>query len=111
MLHRGEATARPWPCSERKISLAAGVRFLITFITSIPAFGLFQPVLDDPAGDIAGAGTDNRIGVLFDLFEAGSARQGIATIPEFAWELSILSADPRSPRTDAPLPLSFALSS
>jgi uncharacterized protein DUF4386 len=47
--------------STRKISLAAGVLFLITFITSIPALYLFQPVLDDPAGYIAGAGADNRI--------------------------------------------------
>jgi hypothetical protein len=47
--------------SERKISLAAGVLFLITFITSIPALGLFQPVLDDPVGYIAGGGEDNQI--------------------------------------------------
>jgi Domain of unknown function (DUF4386) len=45
----------------RKISLAAGVLFLITFITSIPALALYQPVLDDPVGYIAGAGADNRI--------------------------------------------------
>ena len=38
-----------------------GVLFLITFITSIPALLLFQPVLDDPAGYITGAGEDNRI--------------------------------------------------
>jgi Domain of unknown function (DUF4386) len=47
--------------SSRRISLAAGVLFLITFITSILALGLFQPVLDDPAGYVAGAGADNRI--------------------------------------------------
>ncbi|MGD9571109.1 MAG: DUF4386 domain-containing protein [Thermoleophilia bacterium] len=41
--------------------LAAGVLFLITFITSIPALWLFQPVLDDPAGYIAGEGVDGRI--------------------------------------------------
>jgi hypothetical protein len=45
----------------RRISLAAGVLFLITFITSIPALALYQPVLDDPVGYIAGAGADNRI--------------------------------------------------
>src|SRR5439155_11597267 len=28
-------------------------------------------------------------GVLFNLFEAGSAPQGIATVPEFVWELSL----------------------
>jgi hypothetical protein len=47
--------------SHRRISLAFGVLFLATFITSIPALLLFQPVLDDPAGYIAGGGSDNRI--------------------------------------------------
>jgi hypothetical protein len=43
------------------LARATGVLFLITFVTSIPALYLFQPVLDDPAGYIAGAGADNRI--------------------------------------------------
>ena len=38
-----------------------GVLFIITFLTSIPAALLFQPVLDDPAGYIAGGGTDTQI--------------------------------------------------
>ena len=38
-----------------------GVLFIITFITSIAAIALFQPVLDDPAGYIAGGGEDNQI--------------------------------------------------
>ena len=38
-----------------------GVLFIITFITSIGALLLFQPVLDDPVGYIAGDGNDNRI--------------------------------------------------
>jgi hypothetical protein len=38
-----------------------GVLFIITFLTSIPAWALFQPVLDDPAGYIAGGGEDTRI--------------------------------------------------
>jgi hypothetical protein len=38
-----------------------GVLFIITFLTSIPAVFLFQPVLDDPAGYIAGGGKDNQI--------------------------------------------------
>jgi hypothetical protein len=38
-----------------------GVLFIITFLTSIPAVLLFQPVLDDPAGYIAGDGEDTRI--------------------------------------------------
>jgi hypothetical protein len=46
-----------------------GVLYLITFVTSIPALILFQPVLDDPAGYIAGAGHDKRIlfGALLEL--------------------------------------------
>ena len=46
-----------------------GVLFLVTFITSIPALALYQPVLDDPAGYIAGGGDDNQIylGVLLEL--------------------------------------------
>ena len=38
-----------------------GVLFIITFITSIVRSRLFQPVLDDPAGYIAGGRKDNRI--------------------------------------------------
>src|SRR5215208_2128107 len=38
-----------------------GVLFIITFITSIGALLLFQPVLDDPAGYITGDGKDNQI--------------------------------------------------
>ncbi len=45
--------------SNRKIALAVGVLFIITFVTSIPALYLFEPVLDDPAGYIAGSGADN----------------------------------------------------
>jgi hypothetical protein len=55
--------------AHRRISLAFGALYLITFITSIPALWLFQPVLDDPQGYIAGAGADNRIylGALLEL--------------------------------------------
>jgi hypothetical protein len=47
-----------------------GVLFLITYVTSIGALVLFQPVLDDPAGYIAGAGKDSQIylGVLLEFF-------------------------------------------
>jgi hypothetical protein len=38
-----------------------GVLFILTFITSIAALALFQSVLDDPAGYIAGGGKDNQI--------------------------------------------------
>jgi hypothetical protein len=38
-----------------------GVLYLITYITSIPALLLYEPVLRDPVGYIAGAGHDKRI--------------------------------------------------
>jgi hypothetical protein len=46
-----------------------GVLYLITFVTSIPALLLFQPVLDDPAAYIGGGGKDSQIylGVLLEL--------------------------------------------
>jgi hypothetical protein len=46
-----------------------GVLYLLTFVTSIPALALYQPVLDDPVGYIAGAGHDKRVllGVLLEL--------------------------------------------
>jgi hypothetical protein len=47
--------------SNRRISLAAGLLFLLTFATSIAALALFQPVLDHPVGYVAGTGADNRI--------------------------------------------------
>jgi hypothetical protein len=37
------------------------VLYLITYVTSIPALALYQPVLDDPVGYIAGAGHDTQI--------------------------------------------------
>jgi hypothetical protein len=52
--------------SNRRISLAFGALFLITFITSIPALILYQPVLDDPVGYIANGTSDNQI--LFGAF-------------------------------------------
>ena len=45
----------------RRIAFVAGVLFIITFVTSIPALYLYQPVLDDPAAYIAGSGADSRI--------------------------------------------------
>ncbi len=35
--------------------------YLLTFVTSIPALWLYEPLLRNPAGYIAGAGHDNRI--------------------------------------------------
>ncbi len=53
---------RPVPPQEsRQIAQTFGALYLITFATSIPALWLYQPVLDNPAGYIAGTGHDNRI--------------------------------------------------
>ena len=53
---------------DQKRARVFGVLYLITFITAILALWLFQPVLDDPVGYIAGGGQDNRIffGVLLE---------------------------------------------
>jgi Domain of unknown function (DUF4386) len=54
---------------DQKRARAFGVLYLITFVTSIAALLLYQPVLDDPVGYIAGAGHDNQIlvGALLEL--------------------------------------------
>ena len=54
---------------DQKRARIFGVLFLITFITSIPALLLYQPVLDDPVAYIAGAGHNNQIvfGALLEL--------------------------------------------
>jgi len=54
---------------ERKVALLAGVLFLITFATSIPALLLYGPVLDDPAYVLTGgADTQIQIGALLEVF-------------------------------------------
>src|SRR4030095_11445 len=46
-----------------------GVLFIITFITSIGALALYQPVLDDPIGYINGGGKDKQhdLGALLEF--------------------------------------------
>ncbi len=46
--------------SERRLALIAGVLYLVTFVTSIPALILKAPVLDDP-NFILGAGSDRGV--------------------------------------------------
>jgi uncharacterized protein DUF4386 len=52
--------------SDQQRARCFGVLYLITFATSIPALLLYQPVLDDPVGYIAGGGQNNQI--LFGVF-------------------------------------------
>ena len=53
----------------RKTSIAFGALYLITFVTSIPALALYQPVLDDPVGYVAHGGSNTQIyfGALLEL--------------------------------------------
>ena len=54
---------------DQKRARVFGVLYLITFVTSIPALLLYEPVLRNPVGYIAGGGHDNRIllGALLEL--------------------------------------------
>ena len=49
------------PQESRRIARTFGVLYLITFVTSIPALWLYQPVLDHPEAYVAGAGHNNKI--------------------------------------------------
>jgi hypothetical protein len=68
------ATRRVPMDSTRKTALVAGVLYLITFASSIPAFFLLHPVLSDP-NYVVGAGADTQVafGALLDLVNALAA--------------------------------------
>ena len=68
---RAHGTTGALTDSWRKLALAGGVLYLMTFIFSIPAVFLYGPVLTDPAY-ILGAGADSQVllGALFDLITA-----------------------------------------
>jgi len=68
------ATKRAPMDSMRKTALVAGVLYLITFITSIPAVFLLDPVLSNP-NYITGAGADTQVigGAFLDLVNAIAA--------------------------------------
>ena len=53
----------------QKIARVAGVLFLITYITSIPAYFLYGPLLDDPRYIVGGGAADNgaSLGALLEL--------------------------------------------
>lgn len=80
--------------TSRETARIAGVLFLITFITSIPALWAFQPVLDDPGGYIAGAGHDNRIffgGLLELLLIVANVGTALVLFPILRRQNEILS--------------------
>ena len=45
----------------RRLALASGVFYLLTFVFSIPAYFLYEPVLTDPAYIVSSGGADTRI--------------------------------------------------
>jgi Domain of unknown function (DUF4386) len=62
----------------RRLALAAGVFYLLTFAFSIPAFFLYEPVLTDPAYIVGSGDADTRI-ILGAIFEMLTALAGIGT--------------------------------
>jgi hypothetical protein len=58
----------------RKTALVAGVLYLLTFLSSIPAVFLQSPVLNDPAFIISNISTEQvRLGALFDIVNSLTA--------------------------------------
>ena len=51
----------------QKIARAFGVLYLITFVTSIPAFFFYAPVLDDPRYILGGGDTSVAFGAFLEL--------------------------------------------
>ena len=62
----------------RKLALAAGVFYLLTFLFSIPAYFLYEPVLTDPGYIVGSGGADTRI-ILGAILEMLTALAGIGT--------------------------------
>jgi hypothetical protein len=73
----GAALDRPMEPRHRRTARIAGVWFVITFVASIPALILYDPVLND-TGYILGAGADTRV-QLGAFLEVITAIANIAT--------------------------------
>ncbi|MEA2651424.1 MAG: hypothetical protein QOI85_1145, partial [Chloroflexota bacterium] len=72
---RASTDTRPSMSAMRKTALVAGVLYLLTFISSIPAVFLQGPVLNDPNFIIGSAdlNTQVRLGALFDIVNSLTA--------------------------------------
>jgi uncharacterized protein DUF4386 len=77
-----------------------GVLFLLTFVTSIPALALYQPVLDDPIGYIAWTqdlgpgwvvGWGNGLILGYLMYRSGLVPRAMAVLGLVAGPLIILS--------------------
>jgi hypothetical protein len=62
----------------RKIALAGGVLYLITFAASIPQLKLFAKLIDDPEGYVTGRGSNTMV-LWGSWFEVITALAGIGT--------------------------------
>jgi hypothetical protein len=71
---RRSTTKGPSIDAMRKTALVAGVLYLLTFISSIPAVFLQSPVLNDPNFIISSVSTEQvRLGALFDIVNSLTA--------------------------------------
>ena len=79
---RSSATERAPTASWRKLALAAGALYLLTFI-SIPRLALFGPVLNDPAYILSsGSDTGVLVGVLLEMIvSVAIVGTGVALYP------------------------------
>jgi Domain of unknown function (DUF4386) len=62
----------------RKVALAGGIAYLVTFAASIPQLGLFADLVDDPAGYVT-APRDNSAVLWGSWLEIVTAAAGVAT--------------------------------
>jgi hypothetical protein len=74
----GQPAARRRMEPMRKIALAGGIAYLVTFAASIPQLKLFADVIDDPAGYISNPGGNTAVqwGSVLEFMTAAS---GVAT--------------------------------
>src|SRR6476659_10589915 len=74
----GHPPARRRMAPTRKIALAAGVAYLVTFAASIPQLKLFADIIADPAGYIRNPGSNTAVqwGSVLEFLTAAS---GVAT--------------------------------
>ena len=71
--------------SDQRTTRIFGILFLITFITSITALALYQPVLDDPAWELSLGSYAAVWGITRDapiLWDRNSSHQQVAATGE-----------------------------
>ena len=73
-----QPAGRPSMNPTRKIALAGGLLYLLTFAASIPQLKLFANVIDDPEGFVTGHGSTTPV-LWGSLFEVITALAGIGT--------------------------------